>query len=465
MPCNCLCRGYGNHNPSGGRTKTPVTAKQWQVELGQSKFRITIDDEAKNWTIEDALSRVEQFPVPYRRALEIVSEEHRTGLTFYQGLGGAHGGRDYVNVEPGCGASVLVHECGHAFDGMARVSNPKLAEQWQEAIKADNIGVSGYGDRVVHEDLAEFAMLYAHCIDYVAGRGMKNELKKLSPKRFELWENILRTCKALPVLHLDVEFNPLGGPLHEGKGNSDNAKVKIISGPTKVQMKQYSRPVNKMITIDCKQWLVSLGNAKFKITFEDTEMQLKLEDAVKLVETLPPAYRAGLVATSEEKETGLTIYKGGCAYGVPDRIGMGGHNLSATTLAHECGHTVDQKAREADKNIMTKWGLAKIRDGVCVSGYGNGPIHEDQAEFARLYAISLAHSPEYLAKLKSLAPTRYAVWERMLVLTGGMDAKDAAPAPDFDFDAQLEIQAEISEKMKPKLKQVHETIKGLENKG
>lgn len=209
--------------------------------------------------------------------------------------------------------------------------------------------------------------------------------------------------------------------------------------------------------------MAKLGDAEFKITFEDTEMQLKLEDAVKLVETLPPAYRAGLVATSEENETGLTIYKGGCAYGVPDRIGMGGHNLSATTIAHECGHTVDQKAREIDKNIMAKWGLAKIRDGVCVSGYGNGPIHEDHAEFARLYAISYAHSPEYLAKLKSLAPTRYAVWERMLVLAGGMDAKDAAPAPDFDFDAELNRHTEVREKMEPKIKEVRDSIKGLQN--
>ena len=142
---------------------------------------------------------------------------------------------------------------------------------------------------------------------------------------------------------------------------------------------------------------------------------------------------------------------------------MGGHNLSATTIAHECGHTVDQKAREFDKNIMAKWGLAKIRDGVCVSGYGNGPIHEDHAEFARLYAISYAHSPESLAKLKSLAPTRYAVWKRMLVLAGGMDAKDAAPAPDFDFDAELNRHAEVREKMEPKIKEVRETVKGLQN--
>ena len=36
---------------------------------------------------------------------------------------------------------------------------------------------------------------------------MKDELKKLSPKRFELWEHMLRTSKALPILHLDAELN------------------------------------------------------------------------------------------------------------------------------------------------------------------------------------------------------------------------------------------------------------------
>jgi hypothetical protein len=438
--------------------------KQWRVRLGQSEFKVTIEDSA-NLKLKTALSYAERIPVAYRRALEVVSEGQKAGLAFYKTLGGAaaHGGQSYLNMIPlkvDRAASVIVHETGHILEQRARSKEKDILDRWAQAVKSDKIDVSRYGRNANHEDQAEFARLYAFCIDYAAGRNMKNELKKLSPKRFELWEHILRTAKALPTLHLDVEFNPLGGPLRDGKGNSDKAKVKIISGPTKVQMRQYDRSKNKVVTIEAKQWLASLGEAKFKITFEDTEMKLKLKDAIKLVETLPPAYRVGLVATSEKKETGLTIYKGGCAYGVPDRIGMGGHNLSASTIAHECGHTVDQKARESDKDIMSKWGLAKIRDAVSVSGYGNGPIHEDQAEFARLYAISLAHSPKYLAKLKSLAPTRYALWERMLVLTGGMDAKDAAAALDFDFNVELKKHAELREKMAPKLKKVMETIKG-----
>ena len=48
------------------------------------------------------------------------------------------------------------------------------------------------------EDQAEFARLYAYCIDFAVGKGMKGELKKLSPERFELWEHMLRKSKALP---------------------------------------------------------------------------------------------------------------------------------------------------------------------------------------------------------------------------------------------------------------------------
>jgi len=440
--------------------------KQWRVRLGQSNFKVTIEDSTK-LKIKDALSYAELIPVPYRRALEVVSEDKKAGLAFYKTLGGAaaHGGQSYLNMiplKPAHAASVIVHEAGHILEQRARSKEKDILDRWAAAAKADNIDVSNYGNHANHEDQAEFARIYAFCTDYAAGRGMKNELKKLSPKRFALWEHMLKVSKALPILHLDVEFNPLGGPLHQGKGNSDGARVKIISGPKKVQMKQYNRSVNKVVTINAKQWLVSLGDTKFKITFEDTEMELKLKDAIKAVETLPPPYRAGLAATSEEKETGLTIYKGGCAYGVPDRIGMGGSRLSATTLAHECGHTIDQKARESDKDIMSKWGLAKIRDGVCVSGYGNGPVHEDHAEFARLYAISYAHSPQYLAKLQSLAPTRYAVWEKMLMLTGGLNPSDAADPPDFDFNAELKKHTDTMKKMAPKLKKVRETIKGLQ---
>ena len=43
-------------------------------------------------------------------------------------------------------------------------------------------------------------------------------------------------------------------------------------------------------------------------------------------------------------------------------------------------------------------------------------------------------------------------------------SSDAAPAPDFDFNAELRKQAEAHQKMVPKLKEVRETIKGLKNK-
>lgn len=450
-------------------TNNKQPGKQWWVRLGQSKFKVTIEDSA-NLKLETALANAERIPIAYRRALEVVSEEKKAGLAFYKTLGGAaaHGGQAYLNMIPLKGnhaASVIAHEAGHVLEQRARSAEKDILDRWAEAAKADDIDVSPYGNQANAEDQAEFARLYAYCIDAAVGKGMKGELKKLSPERFELWEHMLRKSKALPILHLDAEFIPLSGPLRNGKGNSDGAKVEIISGPTKVEWKQYSRPLNKEVTIQGNQWLAKLGDARFKITLEDVDLQITLEDAVKLAETLPPAYRAGLVATSEDNETGLTIYKGNRAYGIPNEIALGDDRLSATTLAHEAGHVIDQKAREHDKDIMAKYGLAKTRDGVCMSTYGNGPIHEDHAELAKLYAISLAHGPESFARFRSLTPMRCAVWERMLVLAGGMEAKDAPPAPDFDFEAELKKRAVVDEEMKSKLEQVRETIRELTTKG
>ena len=145
-----------------GKGMTPATARQWNVRLGQSTFKITIDDEAEKWTIADAMSRVEQLPAPYRRCLEIVSEKGKTGLTFYKGLGGAHGSQDYINVEPGARARCMVHEAGHCLEQRARSLEPDILKRWQEAIKKDKISVSGYGNGSHWEDLAEFAQLYAY---------------------------------------------------------------------------------------------------------------------------------------------------------------------------------------------------------------------------------------------------------------------------------------------------------------
>ena len=61
---------------------------------------------------------------------------------------------------------------------------------WASAIKADKISISDYGDNVRHEDLAEFAQVYAVCLD--AGPEPLAALEELSPARFALWEKILK---------------------------------------------------------------------------------------------------------------------------------------------------------------------------------------------------------------------------------------------------------------------------------
>ena len=73
---------------------------------------------------------------------------------------------------------------------MARSSDPEVLSDWGKAIAADKISVSDYGDKVRHEDLAEFALVYAVCLD--AGPKHLADLKKLSPVRFKQWKRILK---------------------------------------------------------------------------------------------------------------------------------------------------------------------------------------------------------------------------------------------------------------------------------
>jgi len=436
-----------------GKGMRPTTAKQWTVRLGQSTFKITIDDEAEKWTIADAMSRVQQLPAPYRRCLEIVSEEGKTGLTFYKGLGGAHGSQNYINVEPGARARCMVHEAGHCLEQRARDGEPDILKRWQEAIKKDKIDVSGYGNGSHWEDLAEFAQLYAYCIDFAAGRGMKRQLEKLSPNRFKLWEHILRKTKALPPVYLDKIFGHLAKTL----GKDNKGKAKILSGPTDVKVTKVTHGWKKT-PVPARQWLIGLGRSKFKITIDAEAKRWKIEEAMALVEKLPPLYRRGLEVVSGEGETGLSLFDGGSAFGIPQMIGAGA-GVSPAVLAHEVGHVLDQEARKSDKDIMGKYGLARMRDNVHISHYGDGPIHEDHAEFAKMYALCLSAGPEQLGKLRKLSPARCAVWERMLVLTKAMPAEKAAPALAFDFDAEYKKMLERHKKMQPELKKVNENVK------
>ena len=60
-------------------TNNKQPGKQWWVRLGQSNFKVTIED-STDMQLETALSYAERIPVAYRRALEIVSEDNKAGL-------------------------------------------------------------------------------------------------------------------------------------------------------------------------------------------------------------------------------------------------------------------------------------------------------------------------------------------------------------------------------------------------
>jgi hypothetical protein len=169
-----------------GRGATP--GKQWKVTLGRTTFKVSIEDKV-NMDIAACLGRLERLPESYRRAFEIVSEDKKDGIAFYADLDGAaaHGGQDYLNIVRGGDALVIAHEAGHILEQRYTRSEPKTLERWAEAIKSDKVSVSAYGDQVAHEDLAEFALIYALCLD----ADKLPELKKLSPERFALWEKIL----------------------------------------------------------------------------------------------------------------------------------------------------------------------------------------------------------------------------------------------------------------------------------
>ena len=169
--------------------------QSWLVELGESSFRVSIED-VTGLEIEEALRRIERVPPLYLRAFEIVSEEGKDGVAFYADLGGAaaHGGQQYLNIIDRAGAEVMIHEAGHIMEQRARNTETDILDRWGQAIAADGVSISPYGDRVVHEDQAEFAKLYGLCLN--AGEPFLEELRTRSPERYALWERMLELAKA-----------------------------------------------------------------------------------------------------------------------------------------------------------------------------------------------------------------------------------------------------------------------------
>jgi len=160
-----------------------VPGKMWRATCGKYRFKLTIEDKTK-LPLATLIKRVEELPMPYLRACEVVSDEGEDGLAIYSNLNGAmaHGGKGYINTVPHAPSVVIAHEVGHTLEQAARESDPKLIEKWGAASKSDKQSVSGYGDSSDSENLAEFAKVYAVCLD----KGPKRlaELKNSRPGVF-----------------------------------------------------------------------------------------------------------------------------------------------------------------------------------------------------------------------------------------------------------------------------------------
>jgi len=195
-----LAKGFGSKNNhqievvAGPKpcqmNRKKTDGREWSLKFDKYKFRVSIEDGVKT-DIDKVVKQLQRVPAPYFAAFVVVSEPGKNGVAVYANLDGAaaHGGKEYINIVPTADALVLVHEIGHSLEQVVTAKDAKTLDKWAAAIKADGISVSKYGDHVRHEDLAEFARIYAMCLD--AGADTLAKLKQASPARFAIWENIL----------------------------------------------------------------------------------------------------------------------------------------------------------------------------------------------------------------------------------------------------------------------------------
>ena len=167
-----------------------VPGKQWVATSGKYRFKLTIED-GTGISRDRLVARIKKLPPTYMKACQTVSDKGEDGIAIYASLGGsrAHGGQGYINIVPYAGALVIAHEAGHTLEQVAKASDPRIPDMWKDAIQSDKMPLSDYADHSWAEDIAEFAQVYAVCVD--GGPEHVAKLRKLSPKRSTLWERIL----------------------------------------------------------------------------------------------------------------------------------------------------------------------------------------------------------------------------------------------------------------------------------
>ena len=223
-------------------------------------------------------------------------------------------------------------------------------------------------------------------------------------------------------------------PIMHDIGSRNTEKAEVVSGPVEMKMANNKKPG--------KQWWVRLDQSKFKVTIEDST-GLTLTNALVCAERIPTVYLRALEVVSEDKKAGLAFYKtlgGAAAHGGQSYLNMIPLKpaRAASVIVHEAGHILEQRARKTDEDILDQWAEAVKKDNIDVSNYGNHANHEDQADFARIYAFcsDQALGRNMLAELREFSPARFDLWEKMLKLSGARQADAPAPAKPRDYGEQ-----------------------------
>jgi formylglycine-generating enzyme required for sulfatase activity len=171
------------------RARTP--GKQWTAMSGLYKFKLTIENKAE-CKIEKLVGILEKLPPSYMSVCAAVSGDGEDGVAVYADLGRAvaSGGKGHVDIVPTAGTLAVAREMGRALAETARAKDETILEQWAAVIKSGRVSVSARGDASCEDDIAEYAELYAVCLNarysHYSGR-----LQALSRKRCELWTQML----------------------------------------------------------------------------------------------------------------------------------------------------------------------------------------------------------------------------------------------------------------------------------
>ena len=81
------------------------------------------------------------------------------------------------------------------------------------------------------------------------------------------------------------------------------------------------------------------------------------------------------------------------------------HYTNLRILLHEIAHVIGSYLQLYENDFMDRWENAITSDGISVSEYGNTNVHEDMAEFGKIYAKSVIVGQ--LAQLEALSPERF----------------------------------------------------------